>query len=85
MTGGIGFTRDGNNSLKRNKAIRTPRKSNALNPYWGFKKSGKKLIDNYKELVLWKLKKKEFSKNKSILITALIVIIVCFLLYFMKQ
>ncbi len=68
MTGGIGFSRDGKNTLKRNRDILNPRKRNAQNPYWGKQKISKNLASNFSELINWKRHRVSIIKKRSVFI-----------------
>ncbi len=72
MTGGIGFSRDGNNTLKKNKSLLGSRKTNAENPYWGTKKYGKRSAGNFSELSNWKQFRAAKIRKRTIFIFAML-------------
>lgn len=84
MTGGVGFSRDGNNTLKRNRDILNPRKRNAQNPYWANNKVTRKVAGNFSELVRWKTHRVLLIKKRRVVIFAMVGIIVILLMaYFL--
>lgn len=83
MTGGIGFSRDGNNTLKKNRSLLNTRKSNEENPYWGAKKQTRRKSVRFSELQKWKKIRVSFVGKRSASIFGIIGIVALLIILFL--
>lgn len=71
MTGGIGFSRQGSDSFKQNRALRNKRKAMNENPYSSNKRRGDRGNFNLKEIQNYRAQ----HKRKAKMITRLVILI----------
>lgn len=82
MTGGLGFSRQGSDSFKQNRAMRNKRKSMNENPYSAQKMSarGNRGMFDLKELQNFRSKRKRKSRLISIIVMIVFLAIVSVLM-----
>ncbi|WP_296619649.1 hypothetical protein [Marivirga sp.] len=75
MTGGIGFSRQGSDSFKQNRALRNKRKAMNENPYTNNKKHKARGNFNLKEIQNYRAKHKRKAKMISRLVMLIFILI----------
>jgi hypothetical protein len=73
MTGGVGFTKMGQESYKHNRELLNQRHLMKENPFSPFNKIPyEKAAENFEEIKKWKLQKEKGEKKKRLIIYAII-------------
>ncbi|MBK6266143.1 hypothetical protein JKA74_13950 [Marivirga sp. S37H4] len=78
MTGGLGFARMGQDSLKKNRDMLNPRHRMKDNPYSPYKGITYEVVaKNHEELKAWKLLKEKSNKRRHSIIYLIVALFVC--------